>query len=561
MDTFEQEIKLAFLEEARDLLVSAEKCFLSLETASSDPSVIEQIFRLAHNFKGSAGAVGFDALKEFAHKLESLLLKVKQGELAVSASIIDLLLRCNDFLIRTVDTLRADPAAPHGDPALVAEIEARMRGDGIVAPAPAAPGPDSAPAFEAKAKPAADAKKPAAEENIRVSLEKIDQLLNNVGELSILQTVMDQQRRHAPSPLMQKTIGQMSKIIKEVQTISMSLRMLPLKQTFQKMQRIVRDTSSQLGKEVEFACAGEETELDKTVIEQLGDPLVHMIRNAVDHGLESGDDREAAGKPRAGHVTLSASHRGGRIVIEIRDDGRGLDATKLVAKAKEKGILPPGAALSPEDAYKLIFAPGFSTKETVTDVSGRGVGMDVVNTNIAQLQGVVEIETELGKGTCFRISLPITLAIVDGMVVACGENRYVVPIAQVHETLQPRAQDLGTIMGQGEVLLLRGQSLPLYRLERLMRIPGQPREAKNSIALICSDKSLQPFAVLVDAIQNQQQVVIKSLGEEITGLPGISGAAILGDGRVSLIVDLFEFTAPMRRRQKTLNPQPQGAVA
>ncbi|HEY8278449.1 MAG TPA: chemotaxis protein CheA [Bdellovibrionota bacterium] len=560
MENFEAEIRMGFLDEAKELLANAEQCFLNLENAHRDPAVIEQIFRLAHNFKGSAGAVGFTDLKDFAHKLESLLLKVKNGEIPVTPKLIGLLLRCNDYLSSTVERLRADTSASCANPALCTEMEGDFTQDlQAEPPASAFPPPNKEPA----AQPSIPATKPAADESVRVALEKIDHLLNNVGELSILQTVMDQQRRQAASnlnPLMLKTIGQMSKIIKEVQTVSMSLRMLPVRQTFQKMQRIVRDTSATLGKEVEFRSSGDETELDKTVIEQLGDPLVHMVRNAVDHGLENKEEREKAGKSPVGHISLSAFHRGGQIVIEIRDDGRGLDAEKLRKKAREKGLLAANAELSDEEAYHLVFAPGFSTKEAVTDVSGRGVGMDVVKTNISALRGEVEIETDLGKGTCFRVLLPLTLAIIDGMVVSVGGERYVVPINQVHETLQPKESDLGTIQNSGEVLLLRGKSLPLYRLDRLLKRGAKGNgKASEAIALICADNSLPPFAMLVDSILCQQQVVIKSLGEEVTGLPGISGAAILGDGKASLILDLFEVTSSLRKKSK--NAIPKGAIA
>jgi two-component system chemotaxis sensor kinase CheA len=279
----------------------------------------------------------------------------------------------------------------------------------IPAPAPVA----AAVASVAKAPSSGGKAAAAVDESIRVSLSRIDRLMNNVGELVILQTVMSQQKDTFASPLQQHTVTQMEKIIREVQEISMSLRMVPLKQTFQKMQRIVRDTSQAISKDVELIINGDDTELDKTVLEQIGDPLVHLIRNAVDHGIETPDEREKAGKSRTGHVRLSAQHRGSHVVIEIRDDGKGLDAKKLVAKAIEKGILKPGAVLTDEEAYRLIFAPGFSTKQEVTDISGRGVGMDVVKTNIDSLQGTVELETELGKGSSFRILLPLTLAIVD----------------------------------------------------------------------------------------------------------------------------------------------------
>lgn len=318
----------------------------------------------------------------------------------------------------------------------------------------------------------------------------------------------------------------------------MGLRMVPLKQTFQKMQRIVRDTSKALGKDIQFDISGEQTELDKTVVDQLGDPLVHLIRNSVDHGVEDAETRKAVGKDPRGKVTLSAFHKGGQIVIEVKDDGKGLDAKKLTEKAIEKGILKPGTVLPDKDAYMLIFAAGFSTKTEVTEVSGRGVGMDVVRTNIEKkLQGEVQLDTELGKGTTFRIILPLTLAIIDGMVVKCGEERYIVPLGHVFESLQPRKEDVHYVTGMGEVLSLRGEQLPLYRLNHALGRKMHPSSPSEAIALVVRSGE-KPFSVLVDDILGQQQIVIKQLGQEVRNLKGVSGGAILGDGRAALILDL-----------------------
>lgn len=615
MDSFELEIKMGFLEEAKEMLSNAEQCFLNLEKAKDDPSIIEEIFRVAHNFKGSAGAVGFNDLKDFAHKFESLLLKIKQKEIDISAGIISLLLECNDYLIAVLDLLKNAPEGQHTNQTLLSKIEACLAGDfsqiggetsieesssvdptsstyelletekeppsgdlfaeeSVIetqievappsAPTLVTPQPIPTPATTSASSPnSAQAKTPAnADETVRVALSKIDHLLNNVGELVILQTVLDQQKtQSSASLLMQKTISQMSKIIKEVQGLSMSLRMFALKQTFQKMQRIVRDTSKALAKDIEFTFSGEETELDKTVIEQLSDPLVHLIRNAVDHGIEDTEARKASGKNPIGHVSLKAYQRGSQIVLEIRDDGKGLDPEKLMAKAKEKGILKPDAKLSNEDAYKLIFAPGFSTKEQVTDVSGRGVGMDVVKTNITQIKGEIEIESEVGKGSCFRVILPLTMAIIDGMVISLNEERYVVPIAQIHESLKPKPEDIQTINETGEMLVLRGQPLALYRLDGLLKRKSSKQiHPSEGIALVCQDANREPFAIFVDDILCQQQVVIKSLGEEIKGVKGISGAAILGDGKASLILDLFDLTSKFRNKTKNSSEKLKEAI-
>jgi two-component system chemotaxis sensor kinase CheA len=622
LDDFEKELRVGFLDEAAQLLADTEQCFLDLEKDSTQTSLLEKIFRLAHNLKGSAKAVGFGEMGDFTHQLESLLLKLKNGELAISAPVVSLLLRCNDHLRTWVDLLKSNLEASFSSHELLGEIASAIAGT-LVAPEPNAtepeaarqtPAPPAAPTpnpsiantllddhgqtvpsadlFEetravvqeslksagvtsqtkpplpaqateqppqSKSKPATQAGTAAsnsaatADENIRVSLKRLERLMNNVGELVILQTVLDQQKHQVTSPLVQKTISQLAKITKDIQDISMSLRMIPLKQTFQKMQRIVRDTSGALGKTINLHLEGEETELDKTVVEHLGDPLVHLIRNAVDHGIESTSERQALGKTTAGNVTLRAFHRGGQMVIEIQDDGKGLDAERLRAKAVEKGLLKPNQSISEKEAHLLIFAPGFSTKAEVTEISGRGVGMDVVRTNIEKiLQGQIQVETAIGKGTCFRIILPLTLAIIDGMIVMAGPERFVVPIVHVHESLQPKPADVHFVSGVGEILSLRGEHMPLHRLSALLG-RRQGTTPANPIAIVVRSGQ-KPFAVLVDDIIGQQQVVIKSLGSEMRGLKGVSGGAILGDGKASLILDLTELISRMASSPTSTSP-------
>lgn len=592
MDDFEKELKIGFLEEAAQALGDTEQCFLNLETAKDDPNIIEKIFRLAHNLKGSARAVGFNEMGQFTHELESLLLKIKNKEIEIDTGIISLLLNANDHLQAMIQALKSNMDARVDSSELLAQIQDRMSGRGTAAASVPAEttGSESpslaevtessslaevlaaAEAFEqaaaastsSDASPAVDAapassdaapvdlnfgkaeKKVAqpsgpVDESIRVSLGKLENLLNNVGEMVILQTVLSQQRYQIPSTLLQKTIVQLSKISKNIQEISMSLRMIPLKQTFQKMQRIVRDTSKAINKEVQLTIVGDDTELDKTVLDRIGDPLVHLIRNAVDHGIEDNEARQAAGKA-AGSIRLSAYHKGGHIIIEVEDDGKGLDAEKLRRKAIEKGLLRADQHLSDEQAYQLIFAPGFSTKTEVTDISGRGVGLDVVKTNIESLQGEVHIITQLGRGTCFRIQLPLTLAIIEGMLVTCENERYVFPLAQMSESLRPVASDVSFVTGVGEVLRLRGQAMPLMRLGALLGRKVATRPVTQSIAIVCQMGD-EPFAVLVDDIIGQQQVVSKRLGEELSNLKGITGGAVLGDGHAALILDLQELAA------------------
>lgn len=602
MDDFEKEMKICFLDEATQLLEDAEQNFMALES-SPDIKVIENLFRLAHNLKGGARAVGFSDMAEFTHVLESLLLKLKNQEIAVESETVTLLLACSDHLRNSIGGLRGDFDFKMDSHDLLSRIHSQMEAGGgakkstEVPPQvePEAPQQDheivhsasdlppevllhAAEQFdeqqqkeasppEAATEPAKDAelqvvsaaqplatsangspppaKKGGAteDESIRVSLKRLEGLINNVGELVILQTVLNQQKYQIQSPLIQRTISQLAKITKDIQDISMSLRMVPLKQTFQKMQRIVRDTAQAVGKPIQFVMEGEQTEIDKTVVELLGDPLVHLVRNAVDHGIDTVEEREKLGKSLQGTITLAAFHRGGQIIIEVRDDGRGLDPEKLRLKAIEKGIIRPERMMSKMEAQNLIFAAGFSTKAEVTEISGRGVGMDVVKTNIEKrLQGEIELQSDVGVGTTVRIKLPLTLAIIDGMVVQAGSDRFVIPLAQVFESLQPVKEDVTTVSGLGEVLSLRGEHLPLYRLPSLTGRKPTLKDAWDGIAVVVRSGE-RPFCVLVDDILGQQQIVIKQLGGEIRDLKGVSGGAILGDGRAALILDINELVS------------------
>ena len=603
MDEFEKELKIGFLQEATQLLTDTEQCFLNLETAPGDKAILEQIFRLAHNLKGSSKAVGFDAMGAFTHEFESFLLKIKNGEIAPSTASLNLLLRCNDHLKTMVGALTENLEAIIDSAALTEEVKRAQNGqfDEAEEPVPAEPAlaetspseaaeeeisphelhlllaaetkarvtleseaslkievPNLAPP-NASAPPAPPA--PPAEDSIRVSIARLEKLLNLVGEMVILQSVLREQSQGTNSTPLRKAVHQLGKVTKEVQDISMALRMVPVKTTFQKMQRIVRDTAQALGKKVTLHVTGEETELDKTVLEYLGDPLVHIIRNSVDHGIESAEKRRAAGKPEGGTVRLSAYHQSGRLVIEIVDDGGGIPTKVLIAKAIEKGILKPGATLSEKEAVNLIFHPGFSTKAQVTEVSGRGVGMDVVRTNIEKLRGEIQIETALGVGTTMKIFLPLTLAIIDGMVVRSGEERYVLPLAHVHESLKPGPNDVQFRSGLGEILILRGENLPLFRLEKLLGLKssvktGAPAEG---IAIVVRAAG-RPFAVIVDDIIGQNQIVIKRLGPEVAHLKGFGGSAILGDGRPSLILELSELAQKANADPRRVSP-PLGKIA
>ncbi|OQW47967.1 MAG: hypothetical protein A4S09_14310 [Proteobacteria bacterium SG_bin7] len=544
---FELELKQSFLEEAGQLLSDVEQCFLQLENGDDNSETFNKIFRLAHNLKGSARAVGFDAVGIFAHEFESFLLKIKNGELKGGKATVDLLLRCNDHLIEIIESLKADIDSVVDSSELIAAIQSHSsEADDLekkltekkkteIFPLKNSPNSVKSPT-PANSLSVEEAQKSTSEDSIRVSLARLEKLVNYVGELVILQTVLHEQTLNHNPILLRRTSHQIGKVIKEVQDISMSLRMVPLRQTFQKMQRIVRDTSSVLNKQVSLTLRGENTEVDKTILDQIGDPLVHLIRNACDHGIEAKDVRLSRGKSEIGSINLNAYHKSDRLVIEVSDDGGGLDPERLRKKGIEKGIVSADQQISDQDAINLIFHSGFSTKSQVSEVSGRGVGMDVVKTNIEALQGEVQVETSLGHGTTFKVILPLTLAIIDGMIVRTDDSRFVIPLAHVHETVRPKDNEVQYTTCAGEVLLLRGETLPVFRLSHLL---GKRPKTKEEIALVFKSHLLT-FAVLVHDIIGQHQVVIKKLGEEIKMLKGFSGSAILGDGRPALIIEITE---------------------
>ena len=376
-------------------------------------------------------------------------------------------------------------------------------------------------------------------ETVKVDADRLDRLVETIGEMVISESVVSQSigdgnGRHAN--LIQQ-MNQLDKITRELQEMGTSLRMVPVRSTFQKMARMVRDLARKAGKQVEFSMSGEDTELDKTVVDNIGDPLVHMVRNAVDHGIEaSPEERRKAGKPETGHVELRAFHKGGNINIEIEDDGCGMDRELILAKGREKGLVNDGDSLSDREVFNLIFQPGFSTAKKITDVSGRGVGMDVVKRNIDALRGQVEINSELGKGSVFTIRMPLTLAIIDGMVVRVGTERYIIPTLSIVRSVRPQKDNLTSVLNRGELISLQGELIPLFKLYKLFNIEGAEQDPSKAIVVVVEDDG-QKTGLLTDELLGQQQIVIKSLGNVLRDTPGISGGAIMPDGHVGMILD------------------------
>ena len=409
-----------------------------------------------------------------------------------------------------------------------------------VQPSGAEPAASAKPA--APKQPAAKAEKPQAAleaSTIRVSVEKVDQLINLVGELVITQAMLAQNSRSLdPVVYQQLTSGltDLDRNTRDLQEAVMSIRMIPMSTVFSRFPRMLRDLANKLGKKVELVTQGEATELDKGLVEKITDPLTHLVRNSCDHGIEMPADRLAKGKSEVGTITLAASHQGGSIVIEVRDDGRGLNREKLIKKAREKGIDAPDT-MTDSEVWNLIFAPGFSTAEEVTDVSGRGVGMDVVKRNIASLGGTVEIDSAEGYGMRVSVRLPLTLAIMDGMSVGVGEEVYILPLSSVVESFQVNADMVKTIGGSGRVVEVRDEYMPVVELEKVFQVPRFDWEHNSGIMVVVEAESGR-VAMLVDELLGQQQVVVKNLESNYRKVNDVSGATIMGDGRVALILDV-----------------------
>ena len=375
--------------------------------------------------------------------------------------------------------------------------------------------------------------------SVRVSTSRLDRLIDMVGELVIAHSMVAQDDvvTEGQNHDLVKKIGHTSKIVRELQDMSMSLRMVPLKGTFNKMTRLVRDVARKLGKQVNLVTEGEETEIDRNLVDIINDPLVHMIRNAVDHGIEMPGDRLEAGKPEAGEVKLSAYHSAGNVVVEIQDNGKGLDKDVILEKARDNGLITEGANLSDREIFNLIFEPGFSTAAEVTDVSGRGVGMDVVKKNIESLRGQVEINSVKGVGSTFKMSLPLTLAIIDGMVVQVGQETYVIPTVSIVKSIKPEDGEISTVYGKGEMISVQGKLIPLVSLAGLYDLEVDDHLESNRLVVIVEDEHHQAGLVIHELL-GRQQVVIKTLGETMRNIPGISGSAIMPNGRVGLILDV-----------------------
>ena len=606
-----KEILNDFLAESAEMLEALDQHFVQLESDPTNTELLNEIFRCMHSMKGSAGFLGFTHLVEVAHQGESLLNKLRQGEMVVSQFVIDIILEAVDAVkmlqadIRDtgedthVDTNMivnklslaidaspdqvAEPSSasgsaspPEPEPSQVVAgmadslppaPDASSPPEAVV-PAPPPPPSESQPALsdvlnkmqaaatrtlqaaQAPGKPTAGKEE---DQTVRVETRRLDHVMNLVGELvlgrnRLMKLGFGLEEQYENEPLVRElgmTLAQLTLVTSDLQLAVMKTRMVPIRKVFARFPRLVRDVSNKLGKQVRLELTGEETEVDKSVADELGDPLVHLVRNAMDHGLELATDRQAKGKISEGYVRLAASQEGNSIVIRVEDDGRGLQVEKIKAKALERGLVTEAdlASMGHREMMNLIFLPGFSTADQVSDLSGRGVGMDVVRTNISRMNGSIELDSEPGRGSCVTIKLPLTVAIIQALMVEVECCTFAIPLASVIEAVKVTKEEIRTINGKA-VLNLRERILPLVHLAEQFQIPRDTTSDECYVVVVAVGE--RRFGVVVDRLRAQEEVVIKSLGKFLAEVNGVAGATITGDGKVVLILDMADLVHEVR---------------
>ena len=546
-----------FISDARDQLENIEQGTLALEKNARDQEVIHSLFRAFHTLKGNAGFLDLITVSRLAHMLESLLDGARENRLQINSVIIEIILKSRDTLQQFVDEIEAQNSGKKPRQVMhipTAALKASMRyilsGDPVPGEkAVQKSGPETSPAEANKsAAPAlnrheAMSDDPASMNDaqahlVKVAASKLDGLVDLAGELLIAQSLIVQ---NVSSPnvnrhVLSRNLDQLNRISKELQRTAMAMRMVPIRATLQKMQRLVRDIAAKQKKNVQLILEGEDTEVDRIIVEKIADPLMHMVCNAIDHAIELPDRRAAAGKHPTGTIRIRAYHRSGNIIIEVEDDGVGLDRERILEKAVSNGLLKPGAKPDEKELLSLILQPGFSTAAVVTNISGRGVGMDVVQKNIAKLRGKIDIKSTPGHGTTFTLRLPLTLAIIDGLIIRVGGQRYILPTIAVRESFHPKSCKINSLPRGVEIVEMRKELIPLLRLREHFRIKNSADYTGAGIMVVIETEG-KKRCLLADELVGKQEVVIKNLGEVFQTDPMVSGGAILGDGCVGLILD------------------------
>ena len=530
-----------FIVEAAETLDGLDRKFLALEKSPRDSTLLNDIFRSMHTIKGAAGFLGFQQMVEVSHAAEDVLNRLRKGEMLADAAIMDALLHSVDMVKLLLRNIKDKNNAQENIEPIINALKA------VLGPTPHKAQDEAKPALsQPDVKEPQEAALRDKEMSLRVDIERLDAVLNLAGELVLSRNrllrlgskVHESRLDDALSSQMGEALASLDLVTSDLQLAVMKMRMQPIAKVFNRFPRMVRDLARQHNKEIELVVTGQETELDKTVIEEIGDPLVHLIRNAVDHGMEETEERASKGKPRIGTIRLSAFQEGRNILVSVSDDGRGMDPSMIKRSAMDKGLISAeeAEALSGREALNLIFIPGFSTAKKVSNLSGRGVGMDVVKTNISRINGSIGIESEPGKGTKIEFRLPLTLAIIQALTVEVNGEVYGIPLSTVIENIRIRTDEIKTVNGK-EVIHLRDRVFPVMRLGALV----SAREVERSSAwkyIVITGIGERRFGLLVDKLNGQEEIVMKSMGEYLKGTEGIAGACITGDGNVILILDV-----------------------
>ncbi|MCW1977486.1 chemotaxis protein CheA [Xanthomonas campestris] len=543
MSAVPDDIAADFIVEAQEILDRLGEQLVSLEQAPDEADQLNAVFRGFHTLKGGAGFLAIKPMVELCHAAEETLGMARSGQAVLQAHHFDAAQQSLDYLQAMLDAMGSGDPVPHAPASLIAQFDAKSGPPAVKsAPKPAAlaavPAGQAPASAGAKAAPKAAAKSGGAEaeQTVRVDTKRLDAIVNLIGELVLSRNRLKTLRTRLRDEELDRAVSTLDIATARLQTAVMRTRMQPVSKVFSRFPKVARDVARTLSKEVELELIGAETELDRNLVEALADPLVHLVRNAIDHGIESPALREATGKPRSGHVRLSAQQEGDYVSIEIQDDGAGIDPERLREIARNKGLIDAEAAarLSTDECLHLIFMPGFSTKAEVTDISGRGVGMDVVQSRIRELSGQIQIQSELGRGSRFMIRVPLTLAILPTLLVQAGEAVYALPLARVVEVLHAPQSSLGWFDGRA-VLDRRSHTLPLIDLRRWL---GVPAEQPPLLTVVLLQAGETRFGLVVDQVRGREEVVIKPLPRALRGLPGYAGATLIGDGRMALILDV-----------------------
>ncbi|HZZ85975.1 MAG TPA: chemotaxis protein CheA [Anaeromyxobacteraceae bacterium] len=522
-----------FLEEAKEILAAMETLLMALEATPGDHELLNALFRAAHTLKGSAAMVDYRRVGEVAHHLEGLLQRLRSRDLVASSEVVSVLLQSVDVLREAIRRDRQQDATPHPEAEALKERIAALSQEGEGSPAPHAAPADRSGRLARVSR------------TLRVDVAKLDRLLDLSGEISVARGRFGSLLEAGEAPSLEELLAahrESDRLYLDLQELIISARMVPIGPTFKQHLRTVRDLARAIGKQARLELEGETTEVDTAVVEHVRDPLLHMVRNSLDHGIEPPEVRRARGKDPCGVVTLRAFHEAGSIVVEVEDDGGGLPRGRIAERGRELGLVRDVDGLSDQEVQRLVFEPGFSTTEEVTDISGRGVGMDVVRRNVESLRGAVDVRSEEGKGTTFTMRLPLTLAIIQGFKVGIAGDTYIVPLDAVVECLELPA---GAERGATGFFPLRGKPLPYLRLREHFGVAGAPPEREN-VLVVRHGAAVAGLAV--DVLEGESQSVIKPLGALFHGLPGISGSSILGNGRVALILDVAGLLRELHRR-------------